>query len=171
MYISARQTDLLVSFGSAAWLRVLQSFPIPFLFVPMTMAGYVGLAAEKTNSAAGMMNFMRNIGQSVGTSAVTTVLARRDQFHQSVLATWTASPRFHTAAQGLAVRLNHAGLSLPAAQHQAIGRLYGMVLAQTAALSYVDAYWLLAVAAATMFIAAFLLRANRPGAGGNVAMH
>ena len=66
MYISARQTDLLVSFESAAWLRILQSIPIPFLFVPLTLAGYVGLAADKTNSAAGMMNFMRNIGQSIG---------------------------------------------------------------------------------------------------------
>jgi hypothetical protein len=70
-----------MSFGHASWLLVLQSFPIPFLFVPMTLAGYVGLAAEKTNAAAGMMNFMRNIGQSIGTSAMTTVLARRDHFH------------------------------------------------------------------------------------------
>lgn len=171
MYISARQTDLLIGFGNAAWLRILQSIPLPFLFVPLTLAGYVGLAADKTNSAAGMMNFMRNIGQSVGTSAVTTVLARRNQFHQSVLATYTASPRFHSATQQLAVRLNHAGLGMQTAQHQAIGRLYGMVLAQASALSYVDAYWLLAVAGAVMFLGTFFLRPNHPGSGGQVALH
>ena len=171
MYISARQTDLLISFGNAAWLRILQSVPIPFLFVPLTLAGYVGLSSDKTNSAAGMMNFMRNIGQSIGTSAVTTVLARRDQFHQSVLATYTASPRFHTAVQGLALRLSHAGMSMPAARHQALDRLYHLVLAQTAALSYVDAYWLLAVAGAAMFAASFFLKPNRPGSGGQIAMH
>jgi MFS transporter, DHA2 family, multidrug resistance protein len=92
-----------MSFGHASWLLVLQSFPIPFLFVPMTLAGYVGLAAEKTNAAAGMMNFMRNIGQSIGTSAMTTVLARREHFHQSVLAPYRVTARFQTAIQGLAV--------------------------------------------------------------------
>jgi DHA2 family multidrug resistance protein len=50
--------------------------------IEFTLAGYVGLPAEKTNAAAGLLNFMRNIGQSVGTSAVTTLIARRSQYHQ-----------------------------------------------------------------------------------------
>jgi hypothetical protein len=58
-------------------LRVWQYVPVAFLFVPLTPARYVGLPAEKTNAAAGLMNFMRNIGQSVGTSVVTTLIARR----------------------------------------------------------------------------------------------
>jgi DHA2 family multidrug resistance protein len=139
--------------------------------VPLTLAGYVGLSSEKTNAAAGLMNFMRNMGQSIGTSALTTVLARRDQFHQSILADYTASPRFQTAIQGLAGQLHQAGLSLSTAQHQASDRLYNMVQAQAAALSYVDAYWLLAVAAAIMFLGSFLLKPNDPGKGGNVSMH
>ena len=171
VYISARQIDLLISFGNASWLRVLQSVSPPFLFVPLTLAGYVGLPSEKTNSAAGLMNFMRNMGQSIGTSALTTVLARRGQFHQSVLADYTASPRFQTAIQGLAGQLHQAGLSLSTAQHQASDRLYNMVQAQAAALSYVDAYWLLAVAGTIMFLGSFLLKPNDPRKGGNVAMH
>jgi DHA2 family multidrug resistance protein len=171
MYISARQIDLLIGFGNASWLRVLQSVSLPFLFVPLTLAGYVGLPSTKTNSAAGLMNFMRNMGQSIGTSALTTVLARRDQFHQSILADYTASPRFQTAIQGLARQLHTAGLSTATAQHQAFGRLYNMVQAQAAALSYVDAYWLLAVAGAIMFLGSFLLRPNDPRKGGSVAIH
>jgi len=50
------------------------------------MAGYVGLPPEKANAAAGLMNFMRNIGMSVGTSVVTTLVVRRSQYHQSMLA-------------------------------------------------------------------------------------
>jgi len=76
---------------------------------------------------AGLMNFMRNIGQSIGTSAVTTLIARRSQYHQSVLAEYTASARFHAAITGLATRLTQAGLSLQAAQHQALGRMYALV--------------------------------------------
>src|SRR5260370_28186372 len=75
------------------------------------MAAYVGLPEEKSNAAAGLINFVRNIGQSVGTSAVTTLIARRGQYHQSVLAEYTRSPRFNASVAGLANRLTHVGLS------------------------------------------------------------
>src|SRR5258705_3473867 len=68
MYVSCKQIDLLMSFSSATLLRVWQYIPVAFLFVPLTLAGYIGLSAEKTNAAAGLMNFMRNIGQSIGRS-------------------------------------------------------------------------------------------------------
>jgi DHA2 family multidrug resistance protein len=171
MYISCKQVDLLMSFRAATLLRVWQYAPIAFLFVPLTLAGYVGLPAEKTNAAAGLMNFMRNIGQSVGTSAVTTLIARRSQYHQSVLAEYTASGRFQASITALAMRLTHAGLSMHAAQQQALGRLYAMVQAQAAVLSYVDAYWLLAVASAIMFLGSFFLKGNEPGKGGSVSVH
>ena len=171
MYISCKQVDLLMSFRAATLLRVWQYAPIAFLFVPLTLAGYVGLPAEKTNAAAGLMNFMRNIGQSVGTSAVTTLIARRSQYHQSVLAEYTASGRFQASITALAMRLTHAGLSMHAAQQQALGRLYAMVQAQAAVLSYVDAYWLLAVASAIMFLGSFFLKRNEPGKGGSVSVH
>ena len=171
MYISCKQVDLLMSFRAATLLRVWQYAPIAFLFVPLTLAGYVGLPAEKTNAAAGLMNFMRNIGQSVGTSAVTTLIARRSQYHQSVLAEYTASGRFQASITALAMRLTHAGLSMHAAQQQALGRLYAMVQAQAAVLSYVDAYWLLAVASSIMFLGSFFLKKNEPGKGGSVSVH
>jgi DHA2 family multidrug resistance protein len=171
MYISCRRLDLLISFRAATWLRVLQYLPVGFLFVPLTLAGYVGLPKEKTNAAAGLMNFMRNMGQSVGTSAVTTLLARRSQYHQSVLAEYTNSGRFNTAVQNLAMRLTHVGLSMHAAQQQALVRLYAMVQAQAAAMSYIDVYWLLAVACVVMFLASFLLKRNELGQQGSVSVH
>jgi DHA2 family multidrug resistance protein len=115
MYISSKQVDLLMSFRSATLLRVWQYIPVAFLFVPLTLAGYVGLPPEKTNAAAGLMNFMRNMGQSIGTSAVTTLIARRSQYHQSVLAEYTASGLFHASITALAMRLTTAGLSVHAA--------------------------------------------------------
>lgn len=126
---------------------------------------------EKTNAAAGLMNFARNIGMSVGTSAVTTVIARQSQYHQSVLAPYTRSSRFDAAFAGLAARLTHAGLSSHSAHQQALARMYGMVMAQAQALSYVDVYWLLAVTCVLMFFLSFVLAKNEPGKGGNVAVH
>jgi DHA2 family multidrug resistance protein len=171
MYISSKQIDLLMSFRSATLLRVWQYIPVAFLFVPLTLAGYVGLAPEKTNAAAGLMNFFRNMGQSVGTSAVTTLIARRSQYHQSVLAEYTASGRFHRSITVLAIRLTRSGLSAHAAQQQALGRLYALVQAQAAVLSYVDIYWLLAMGSLIMFVASFLLKRNEPGKSGKVSVH
>jgi MFS transporter, DHA2 family, multidrug resistance protein len=171
MYISVWRTDLLVSFGVEAWLRILQSYPIPFLFVPLTLVGYLGLPADKTSSAAGLMNFMRNIGQSIGTSATTTMLARRRQYHQLILASSTATPQFVAAIRELAMRLNHVGLDMHTAGYEASARLYDMLLAQAAALSYVDAYWLLAAASITMCFASFLLKANDPRKSKNPSVH
>jgi MFS transporter, DHA2 family, multidrug resistance protein len=171
MYISSKQVDLLMSFRSATLLRVWQYIPVAFLFVPLTLAGYVGLAPEKTNAAAGLMNFFRNMGQSVGTSAVTTLIARRSQYHQSVLAEYTASGRFHASITALAVRLTRAGVSAHTAQQQATGRLYALVQSQAAVLSYVDVYWLLAMASAIMFVASFLLKRNEPGKSAKVSVH
>jgi len=171
MYISSKQVDLLMSFRSATFLRVWQYIPVAFLFVPLTLAGYVALAPEKTNAAAGLMNFMRNMGQSVGTSAVTTLIARRSQYHQSVLAGFTSSGRFHAAITALAVRLTRGGLSAHGAQRQALGRLYALVQSQAAVLSYVDVYWLLSMGSAIMFVASFLLKRNEPGKGAKVSVH
>jgi MFS transporter, DHA2 family, multidrug resistance protein len=171
MYISSKQIDLLISFSSATLLRIWQYVPVAFLFVPLTLAGYVGMPADKTNAAAGLMNFMRNIGQSVGTSAVTTLIARRSQYHQSVLVAYTASTRFHDATTALAMRLTTAGLSVHAAQQQALARMYALVLSQAAVLSYIEVYWLLSVASAVMFVASFLLKRNEPGKSGNVSVH
>jgi DHA2 family multidrug resistance protein len=171
MYVSCKQIDLLMSFSSATLLRVWQYIPVAFLFVPLTLAGYVGLSPEKTNAAAGLMNFMRNIGQSIGTSAVTTLIARRSQYHQSVLAGYTASPRFHAAITGLATRLTQAGLSVHAAQQQALARMYGLVQAQAAVVSYIEMYWLISMTSGIMFVCSFLLKRNEPGKAGKVSVH
>jgi DHA2 family multidrug resistance protein len=171
MYYSWKHIDLLISFRAAAWMRVWQYLPVGFLFVPLTMAAYVGMPAAKSNAAAGLINFTRNIGQSVGTSAVTTLLARRSQYHQSVLAVHTHSPRFAAASAGLTSRLQQAGLSLHSAQQQALARMYGLVIGQAQALSYIDIYWLLAVTSVLMFLLCFFLAKNKPGKGGQVAVH
>ena len=171
MYLTCKRIDLLISFRAATLLRIWQYLPIAFLFVPLTMAAYVGLPESKSNAAAGLINFTRNIGQSVGTSAVTTLIARRSQYHQSVLAEYTRSPRFNAATAALASRLTRVGMSMHSAQQQALARMYSLVITQAQALSYVDVYWLLAATSTLMFLLCFFLAKNKPGAGGEVAMH
>ena len=85
MFYSTKRIDLQISFSAATWLRIAQVIGLGFLFVPITLVAYIGIAPEKNNAVAGIVNFMRNMGSSVGTSMVTTLIARRSQFHQQIL--------------------------------------------------------------------------------------
>ena len=170
MYYSTKGLDLDISFGAASRLRMVQAFGLGFLFVPINLSAYVGVPAEKGNNVSGLVNFMRNIGSSVGTSMVTTILARRAQFHQSVLASHATryDPAFRNQLSGLSRQLLHAGASAPDAQVAAYGRLYRSLQVQSQTLAYVDTFMVLAIAAGIMFLLAFIVRKNDPGGGGHV---
>jgi DHA2 family multidrug resistance protein len=172
MFYSTWRMDLDISFASAARLRVVQSFGLGFLFVPISLAAYIGVAPEKGNSVSGLINFMRNIGSSVGTSMVTTMLARRAQFHQSVLAYHATNydPAFRNQLAGLSRQLLRSGATAPDAQRAAYGRIYQAILAQAQTLAYIDTYMVLAIAAAVMFLFAFMIKKNDPRAGGPVVV-
>jgi len=77
--------NLDIAFNQAVWARVLQASGLAFLFIPIQTVAYIGMPREKSNAISGMTNLSRNIGGSVGISLVTTLLARRAQYHQAVL--------------------------------------------------------------------------------------
>ncbi len=170
MWFSTRGLDLEISFAAASRLRMVQAFGLGFLFVPINLSAYVGVPAEKGNNVSGLVNFMRNIGSSVGTSMVTTLLARRAQFHQSILASHATKydPAFRNQLSGLSRQLQHAGATAPDAQLHAYGRLYRSLQVQSQTLAYIDTFMVLAVLASMMFVLAFIVRKNDPGGGGHV---
>ena len=162
MFFSTRRIDLQISFASATWLRIAQYVPMGFIFIPATMVAYLGLPQEKSNAVAGLINFVRNMGSSVGTSAVTTILARRAQVHQVMLANHTSLsvPLFRDSAATLAGQLRQGGVN--EAQLQAYSRTYRSMQDQASTLSYIDTFWILGIAAGIMFFLSFLLKKNNP---------
>jgi DHA2 family multidrug resistance protein len=172
MYYSAHRIDLDISFKFAAFLRVVQVIGLGFLFVPITLAAYIGISPEKNNAVAGIVNFMRNIGSSVGTSLVTTLIARRSQYHQQVLVDYVRNGNFNLQknVSDMAAQLAHGGLSLHEAQGTAYARIYQTLLSQAATLAYMDTFMVLAVGSGIMFVLAFILKKNQPGGGGEVAV-
>ena len=168
MLYSTQRIDLLISFSAATWLRIAQVIGLGFLFVPITLVAYIGIAPEKNNAVAGIINFMRNMGSSVGTSLVTTLIARRSQFHQGRLVgdIRIDNPNFANSAQALAQRLANAGVGKHEAQITAYAQIYQSVQAQAASLAYIDTFKVLAVGAGIMFCLAFALKKNDPGGGG-----
>ena len=168
---SAHQTDLYISFRFATWLRITHVVGIGFLFVPITAAGYIGIPPEKGNSVSGIINFMRNIGGSIGTSLATTLIVRRSQYHQQILVGHVTpdTPAFRSAFRSLSSEIAHSGLRATDAHKQAIARFYDLVDRQAHALSYMDTFWILGGFCALMFVLAFFLKKNDPRASGGVA--
>ncbi len=171
MYYSTQRIDLDLSFSAATWLRVAQVIGIGFLFVPVTLAAYIGITPEKNNSVAGIINFMRNMGSSVGTSLVSTLIVRRSQLHQLRLVEKARidNPNFVNLSNGLTRALTNSGMARPDAVLHGYARIYQGLQAQAATLSYIDTFMVLSVISAIMFFLSFLLGKNDPGGGGEVA--
>jgi DHA2 family multidrug resistance protein len=167
MFYSTKRIDLQISFNAAVWLRVAQVVGLGFLFVPITLVAYIGIPTEKNNSVAGIANFMRNMGSSVGTSLVTTLIARRSQFHQLRLVEKARidNPNFANNAQALKQHFMTGGLSRHESLSTAYAQIYQTVQSQAASLAYVDTFMVLCVAAGIMFCLSFFLKKNDPGGG------
>jgi DHA2 family multidrug resistance protein len=134
------------SFGDLAMTRVYQSLALPFLFVTLTTAGYVGVPADKNGEASAIINLMRNLGGSVGVAVATTEVAWRTQFHHARLAE-------HVSSLGAGAKALAQPGALAVAQQS--------VQAQAQVLSYLDVFWLWGIATLCIAPIALLLR-NAP---------
>ena len=72
-----------ISDGYAALARIYLAVGLPLLFLPVTTASYDGVPPDKTNQASALINVARNLGGSMGVALSQTLLAQRQQFHQS----------------------------------------------------------------------------------------
>jgi DHA2 family multidrug resistance protein len=113
-----------------------------FLFVPLTILVMAPIPKEETPYATSLYSVVRNIGSSMGISFVTTVIARRSQFHQSRLSgNLTASNLQLQQAQhqGSAIFIAH-GSGPGASSHESLGLIYNSLQQQAMLLSYIDIF-------------------------------
>lgn len=166
LYFSVKHMSLGVSFGEASLIMAVQYVPLGFIFIPATTAAYFGVPQDKSSSVSGLINFMRNIGSSVGTSATTTILAQREQFHQvrlasnAVLGNWNFDSFVTNTANSL--KALSAGVGGADAQQSALARAYQTIQQQAGVLSYIDAYFLIGGAAGVMLLLSFFVKRNDP---------
>ncbi len=73
------------SFKYVMWLRVYQASGLGFLFIPINTISYTGVPRSQNNDVSGLTNLARNIGGSVGTAFVATMLSRASQRHEAYM--------------------------------------------------------------------------------------
>jgi DHA2 family multidrug resistance protein len=136
------QLNTQMSFDDAAIARMIQSVGLPFLFVPVTNAAYVGLRPQDSNQASALMNVTRNLGGTFGISLVQTLLARREQVHQAQLVEGlnNLNPNYTSGLQKITHALMANGMSQAQATKAASAHLYQSLQQQVGMLSYIDAF-------------------------------
>jgi DHA2 family multidrug resistance protein len=156
-----------IDYNTAVTSRMVQSFGLAFLFVPISATAFAYIPRERTSYATGLFNLARNIGGSSGIATATTILARRAQFHQSVLVAHLTPYdwRYRESLAGAAAVLRHAGASAPDAALQAQGMIYGSVLRQANMLAFADAFWVMGALFLLVIPLMFMIRKVRPSAG------
>ncbi|MDO9288365.1 MAG: DHA2 family efflux MFS transporter permease subunit, partial [Thermodesulfovibrionales bacterium] len=76
------QFNLLADFNTIIWPRIVLGVGMGFLFIPLTTMTMSSVRKEDMANASGIYNLLRNLGGSFGVAFVTTMIARRAQFHQ-----------------------------------------------------------------------------------------
>ncbi|MBV8394293.1 MAG: DHA2 family efflux MFS transporter permease subunit [Alphaproteobacteria bacterium] len=164
--------DTQMSFSNAAYARLVQSIGLPFLFIPITAAAYVGLKPTENNQASALMNVSRNLGGTFGISLVQTMLARQSQVHQSqyVETLNPLNPNYASGIDRITQALMNQGLSQADAARAAVAQLYRTLGQQMAMLSYIDVFHVLMIMVFAALPLVFLMRKPEKGGGGEAAL-
>ncbi len=159
--------NLSTGYWDVFWPQFLQGIALALLFVPLTTITMDPIPRESMGNATSIFNLMRNIGGSLGIAVATTLLARRQQFHLTLLGAHVDV--YDPATRALFLKLRAAfvarGSDLVTAADQARAALFGMVHQQAAMLSFMDAFNLMGVLFACLLPLLFVMRTPRAGRG------
>ena len=164
--------NLQLDYRHAVLGRMMQSFGLAFLFIPINVAAFAYVPREKTNMGTGIINLARNVGASVGIATVTTLLERRTQHHMAQLVEHAnpLNPAYQKILTAFTGAFTSGGSSGPGAAAQARGMVYGIISRQAAMLSFLDDFKLLGIVFFAIIPIFFLLKRPKMS-GSNVPVH
>jgi DHA2 family multidrug resistance protein len=148
-----------IDIGSLIFANVVQGIAMGLIFVPLMTLAVATLRNEQMGNATGLFNLARNVGGSIGISAVTTYLVRSAQRNQMLLVSHltpydAAYRQFLTGSQAALTPLSGA----PQARRQAYGIVYGILLQQSTLLAFANTYRWMAVAVVFCIPAVLLMK-------------
>ncbi len=171
------QFSLDSSFKYILWVRVFQSSGLAFLFIPINTISYTGVARAENNDVSGLTNLARNIGGSVGTAYIATMLSRGSQRHEAYMIrnllpgnrafdqqVNRLKPLFHGGAHNMGSMLG--GSQNLGGVQTAQAFIYNQLHRQSSMLAYLDIIAILGVFCACMIPLVILIGKIKPAAGG-----
>jgi DHA2 family multidrug resistance protein len=139
--------NLNVDFNTIFIPRVVLGVGMGFLFIPLTTMTMSGISKEEMGNATGIFNLLRNLGGSFGVAFITTMLARRAQFHQVHLVEHLTpfDRNFQSAVPQISQMLQDRGVVPSLLDQGSLNLIYGQVIRQASMLSFNDVFQILSI--------------------------
>jgi DHA2 family multidrug resistance protein len=139
--------NLSADFFTVIWPRVVLGIGMGFFFIPLTTMTMSGIRKEDMGNATGIYNLLRNLGGSFGVAFVTTVLARRQQFHQARLVDHLTpfNRSYQIFSEQSSHLLNYLGFQNGLSNQGGLALIYRDLLRQASMLSFNDAFHLVSI--------------------------
>lgn len=131
-------------FGTVIWPRIVLGIGMGFFFIPLTTMTMSGIRKEDMGNASAIYNLLRNLGGSFGVAFVTTMLSRRQQFHQHHLVEHLTpfDSAYQIFTEQSARFLGFRGFDGVTAEYGGLGMLYRELLRQASMMAFNDAFYL-----------------------------
>ncbi|MGO8671376.1 MAG: DHA2 family efflux MFS transporter permease subunit, partial [Capsulimonadaceae bacterium] len=153
------------------WALAVRGASLGFLFIPLTMASLGGLPPEQIGVGSGMVNLARQLGGSVGIAALSTLLARRLDFHRAVVSAhlYSGNPAVSDWLTGVRLGFCRGGYAPSDAHSAALALLKSGVERQAVMLSFDDCF--LAIGATFLLTLPLVLLLRKTAGGDLGAIH
>jgi DHA2 family multidrug resistance protein len=139
--------DLSADFSTVIWPRIVLGIGMGFFFIPLTTMTMAGIKKEDMGNASAIYNLLRNLGGSFGVAFVTTILSRREQFHQARLVEHVTpfDRTYQIMSEKTTQFLHYRGLDGSLSENGGLGVMYRELLRQASMLSFNDAFRLVSI--------------------------
>jgi DHA2 family multidrug resistance protein len=152
-----------IDFRTVVLLRMVQVMFLPLIFVPISTLNYIGVPREKNNQVSGMSNFARNMGGAIGTSMLSTFLARQNQTHRSEFARHSTGIAFAQMLENFRAAFMAKGADFATATTQALHMAQQVFNAQASALSFENSFYVMSAIVICLVPLPFIMRRPQPG--------
>ena len=134
-------------------------------FVPLTMLTLSSIRKEEMGNATAIFNLLRNLGGSFGVAIVTTILARRAQFHQVHLVEHL-NPfdiNFQLAVPQISQILQDKGFFSYPPNRGSLSVIYSQLIRQATMMSFNDVFYILSMMILFAFFLVLLMIKRKEG--------
>jgi DHA2 family multidrug resistance protein len=157
--------NLSADFNTIFWPMVVRGVGMGFLFIPLTTLTLSGIRKEEMGNATAIFNLLRNLGGSFGVAIVTTMLARRAQFHQVHLVEHLTpfDRNFQLALPQISQILQDRGFIPSSLNQGSLNLIYNQLLREASMLSFNDVFQLLSIMLMLILPFVLLMKKGKEG--------
>jgi MFS transporter, DHA2 family, multidrug resistance protein len=147
------------------WPLMLRGFGLALLFLPITTMSLAGLSGKDAGQAAGLTGMIRQLGGSFGVALIGTYLERSTAQNRAGLLPNISlyDPETQQRVQGLIASFMAKGADMIQAQRQAYAALEGMLMKQTALITYAQTFLMIGSFFLLCIPLIFLIKSPRRG--------